>query len=293
MMVKDSVVGKNFKVAMEINSNESNRDKAMLGRPWTMNGAKKVLLNPNKYSASTVTGALKKLNLGGFHPDIEIDKLVSELAKKGYKKFDQVLYNLILEGHVSDKVIMQYIKIGDREVDNIRKVFEKMKPYFSRIGIGLWKNAFLEAMSIVRGGGDFEVGFKDERSGSIPYTKGGEIWYMDGTNAAGEPADTSEPHTAYALYYNPPEIKIIRVEKDDAMFADEEYGGIDMNEINVDRQGDGVDIQFDPAQIEGIENVQIDSFIPIIINITPIQSILPLLGLETMETTEDIALSIN
>ncbi|MBI3617530.1 MAG: hypothetical protein HY210_04850, partial [Candidatus Omnitrophica bacterium] len=57
-------------------------------------------------------------------------------------------------------------------------------------------------------------------------------------------------------------------------------GGIDMNSIDLDKQGAGVDIQFDPADLQEIIDAGIDGFAPVIINITPLPSVLPLLGLD-------------
>ena len=56
-------------------------------------------------------------------------------------------------------------------------------------------------------------------------------------------------------------------------------GGIDMNEIPVDKKGEGVNIQFDPAQLNSLQNMHIDGFAPVIINITPINNVPFLLGL--------------
>jgi hypothetical protein len=53
-----------------------------------------------------------------------------------------------------------------------------------------------------------------------------------------------------------------------------------MNEIDLDKQGAGVDIQFDPAELQELIDAGIDGFAPVIINITPLPSVLPLLGLE-------------
>jgi len=64
------------------------------------------------------------------------------------------------------------------------------------------------------------------------------------------------------------------------VLGDDEVGGIDLNTITVDRQGGGVDIQFDPIQIQSIIELGIDGFAPVIINLTPLPSVLPLLGLE-------------
>jgi len=60
----------------------------------------------------------------------------------------------------------------------------------------------------------------------------------------------------------------------------EKVGGIDMNNINVNRQGTDSKIQFDPSAIEPLLNMNIEGFVPVIINITPLPSVLPLLGLE-------------
>ncbi len=70
---------------------------------------------------------------------------------------------------------------------------------------------------------------------------------------------------------------------------DEKVGGIDMNSIDLDREGTGVDIQFDPAQLQEIIDAGIDGFAPVIINITPLPSILPLLGLEPQRKEEEVA----
>ena len=67
---------------------------------------------------------------------------------------------------------------------------------------------------------------------------------------------------------------VTRQRKDNAMSAD--VGGIDLNNIEVDRKGMGTEIQFDPVVLEDMSNIT--GFVPVIINLTPINSILPLLG---------------
>ncbi|MBF0384769.1 MAG: hypothetical protein HQL27_02745, partial [Candidatus Omnitrophica bacterium] len=57
-------------------------------------------------------------------------------------------------------------------------------------------------------------------------------------------------------------------------------GGIDMNEIPLDRKGAARQIQFDGQMLEGMIDDNIQGFVPVIINIVPIQSVLPLLGLK-------------
>lgn len=61
-------------------------------------------------------------------------------------------------------------------------------------------------------------------------------------------------------------------------------GGIDFNPKNlgmtVAKQGDGVKITINPAEVERMKREGVRGFTPIIINIVPITNILPLLGLE-------------
>ena len=58
-------------------------------------------------------------------------------------------------------------------------------------------------------------------------------------------------------------------------------GGIDMNAQNMqmNEQGQKVDMQFDPAMIEQFKNGDFTGLTPVILNITPIANIKPLLGL--------------
>jgi len=80
---------------------------------------------------------------------------------------------------------------------------------------------------------------------------------------------------------------ILNERPDSAMVSSpSKKGGIDMNNINVNRQGAGVDIQFDPAMMQEILNNGVDGFAPVIINLTPINSIMPLLGLEPRSQEE-------
>jgi hypothetical protein len=64
-------------------------------------------------------------------------------------------------------------------------------------------------------------------------------------------------------------------------------GGIDLNgsrlELNIQKQGAGVGINFDPALIKRFENSDFKGFMPIIINISRITDISSLLGLDKEE----------
>jgi hypothetical protein len=56
-------------------------------------------------------------------------------------------------------------------------------------------------------------------------------------------------------------------------------GGIDLNQINVLRNGKTVNVQFDPVQLRQLEQGGFEGFTPVIINITHISSPFQLLGI--------------
>jgi len=70
-------------------------------------------------------------------------------------------------------------------------------------------------------------------------------------------------------------------------------GGIDMNNIDVDRQGGGVHVEFDPVPVQEIIDMGITGFTPVIINLTPLPSVLPLLGLAPQRDEEFEVSSLN
>ncbi len=69
----------------------------------------------------------------------------------------------------------------------------------------------------------------------------------------------------------------------------QDLGGIDLNQINVNREGKAVVVQFDPAQLNQLMQGGFEGFMPVIINITPIQSPLPLLGIDPRKEEEPLA----
>ena len=72
-----------------------------------------------------------------------------------------------------------------------------------------------------------------------------------------------------------------------------------MNTIDLGREGAGVDIQFDPTElqeiidagIDGLVPSEVEGFAPVIINITPLPSVLPLLGLEPQRKEDELEVS--
>jgi len=68
-------------------------------------------------------------------------------------------------------------------------------------------------------------------------------------------------------------------------------GGIDLNasKFNLERQGSGVDIQFDPITIARFKQGDFDGIVPVITRITPMANIFPLLGLKEPKGQEMVA----
>ena len=66
-------------------------------------------------------------------------------------------------------------------------------------------------------------------------------------------------------------------------------GGIDMNDISVEREG-GVTIEFQRSGFEYLLDQNINGFRPVIINFQPLPSILPLLGLAPRDPEEELVL---
>jgi ankyrin repeat protein/Tfp pilus assembly protein PilF len=101
---------------------------------------------------------------------------------------------------------------------------------------------------------------------------------------------------------------ILDFKKDQAMLTDPNVGGIDMNEIAIDRQTSTQEgeetqtIQFNMQGMEPLLNMDIQGFSPVIIDMIPINSVLPLLGLAPLEkgikygqeeAQEELQLSMN
>ena len=68
-----------------------------------------------------------------------------------------------------------------------------------------------------------------------------------------------------------------------------DLGGIDMNTIDIEREGEdgliqsGEGIMFETQGMEELLNMDIQGFSPVIIDMTPLNSVLPLLGLAPLE----------
>ena len=73
--------------------------------------------------------------------------------------------------------------------------------------------------------------------------------------------------------------------RDSAQLA-KHLGGIDLNQINVKRNGRTINVKFDPSQINELTRGGFKGFMPVIINIIPIQSPLTLLGVNPVKESE-------
>ena len=65
-------------------------------------------------------------------------------------------------------------------------------------------------------------------------------------------------------------------------------GGIDMNDITVDRSGTPVNFRFDDEQIRLLMQMPISGFTPVIINIERILNVYPMLGITTQPVKSGI-----
>ena len=76
-------------------------------------------------------------------------------------------------------------------------------------------------------------------------------------------------------------VKLELKSTDKAMTASlSDVGGIDMNEMDYDKTGAGVSIEFNEESLKAIMPNGINTLTPVIINIVPVVNILPLLGLQ-------------
>ncbi len=66
-------------------------------------------------------------------------------------------------------------------------------------------------------------------------------------------------------------------------------GGIDLNPVHIHRTGKTIAVQFDPAQLNALMQGGFEGFSPVIINIRPIESPLPLLGVASRREESDLA----
>ena len=74
--------------------------------------------------------------------------------------------------------------------------------------------------------------------------------------------------------------KIYQQHFDKAQFTEVTPGGIDLNQINIHRTGKIINVQFDPAQLNALIQGGFKGFTPVIINVTPIQNPLALMGVK-------------
>lgn len=110
--------------------------------------------------------------------------------------------------------------------------------------------------------------------------------------------DRENPHPSYQAQWKMPDngrylsVKEVvdfyeQTDVDQAVLTD--VGGIDFNVIDVTRQGEGVAIQFNQGAFEPLLNIGVEGFAPVFINISPVNNLLLLLGLDA-EASDNIVL---
>jgi glutamate dehydrogenase/leucine dehydrogenase len=65
-------------------------------------------------------------------------------------------------------------------------------------------------------------------------------------------------------------------------------GGIDFNDVTFERQGQGINVNFGPEIIQPLFDLETDGFLPVMINISPVNNIQLLLGLEDEEAAQEL-----
>lgn len=70
-----------------------------------------------------------------------------------------------------------------------------------------------------------------------------------------------------------------------------DVGGINMNNIDLERTGEGLNIEFSPSDLEPMINMGIKGFSPVIINLAPLNSVFPILGLDSRNEEEELEIS--
>ena len=70
-------------------------------------------------------------------------------------------------------------------------------------------------------------------------------------------------------------------------------GGIDLNDVKLNRGGSGLDIRYNDKAMQEIIDQNPTRFTPVIINIQPVKSIYPLLGLKSSEEEKSTLSSLN
>ncbi len=128
------------------------------------------------------------------------------------------------------------------------------------------------------GGGFFSLVAHDVIHGNMDYMGGhGLSWPMYNE-------DLSSKIKKITMMIN--ELSVVGGRKaDEAMNVDEVIrGGIDLNAKNmgldVTKDGNGVEIKFDPAMVAEFQQGDFSGIVPVIIRITPIDNVLPILGLQ-------------
>lgn len=189
----------------------------------------------------------------------------------------------------SDVTFEALEKIGGDKVDLVRKIKMRLEttPNFPKKYI---LKSIFEILRLREEGYDFIFLYEPEKGHIIGDPTNDIYWIEDAfMGNYGNP-------NSYYMIDSPEKFKIIRGVKlsDKATLAapnETDVGGIDMNNIEMKKQGQGASIQFDPMDMDAIIKENIQGFVPVIINVTPVNSILPIFGLEPRKDEEGYKVS--
>ncbi|OGX60464.1 MAG: hypothetical protein A2306_09465 [Omnitrophica WOR_2 bacterium RIFOXYB2_FULL_38_16] len=240
-------VGEKRKGRIALHIETDVKDGAMLGGPWTLKGARKILDNVSNVKDENLVSAINKLAKSGVKPPDDYKRL-----SNGRKELSRRITALKED---IEKLELQLSK----EPQIITEINPQYLYYIEHSD---------EWMSDVNG-----LSFK------IPDHK------ISRTN-------DEIPRLENKIRYMRRKLEILLFKgTDNAQLGDPDVGGIDMNGIEVERTGSGVEIQFVPDSFDPLLKMGIDGFVPVIINVTPVNNIMMLLGLEPKREEDDIELS--
>ncbi len=257
---------------------------------------------------SSVLTSLKKLNvdsevyfqalLEGIRVKQDSWILITELGNRGDKRAIDSLLNIVANPTlgINSYVVEALIKLGVTNNELLSRyktllfstsIARRLEASSSILKLGNYEHADILRRMVERQPSDSPIGnilsFLED---AIQWKSEGYDFKVVYSKETGhDEVDNSTQYTYYNYVMDTPEI--LRIERgerlSDASIAqnkdNQDLGGIDMNRIDLERQAGGERIAFDEAALEELLRNGVDGFAPIIIEIAPITSPLPVLGL--------------
>ncbi|MBF0571216.1 MAG: tetratricopeptide repeat protein [Candidatus Omnitrophica bacterium] len=250
------------------------------------NKAQESYLNAVKFGIKTAT---TYYNLAGTymeqHNGMEAEKylrLALELSPDDLDVYGY-LKNALIWQHKYDEALEIYLKIESLDPESLGAM-----GYNNIASLFIQKGNFGESQAFEKAGRYLLKAFELDPQDVFVLRNLGYVYQRLGRLSAAEDAYVKSINidgSDKQIHQNLAEVrqKLKETPSDRAMLRDvskSDVGGIDMNGINVKHQGSSADIKFDPVVVQDILKNGVDGFVPVIINLTPITSILPVLGLK-------------